>query len=82
MSQRAEDETTVTDSYSVTVPPSVRKEADIEAGDKIQWRVDDAGRLSVTIVKQRYGAFADLEPIDTTEETNAAEDHDLVIGDS
>jgi len=80
MSQRAEDETTVTDSYSVTVPATVRKEADIEAGDKLRWRVDDAGELSVEIVKQRYGAFADLEPIDTDEATNAAEDHDLIAG--
>jgi len=26
------------------------------------------------------GTFADLEPVDIGEETNAAEDHDLVVG--
>jgi hypothetical protein len=26
------------------------------------------------------GAFADLEPVDAGEETNAADDHDLIVG--
>lgn len=80
MSQRTEDETTVNDSYSVTVPAAVRREAGIEAGDKLRWCVDEDGNLSVEIVKQRYGALSDLEPVDTGEETHAAEDHDLVAG--
>lgn len=82
MSQHVEDETTVNDSYSVTVPAAVRKEAGIEAGDKLRWRVDEEGNLSVEIVKERYGAFSELEPIDVGEETDAAADHDLVAGDS
>lgn len=81
MSQGVEDETTVNDSYSVTVPAAVRREADIESGDKLRWRVDESGSLSVEIVKQRYGAFSELEPIDIDVETNAAEDHDLVAGE-
>lgn len=75
-----EDETTVNDSYSITVPSSVRNEAGIEAGDKLRWRVEEDGSLSVEVVKQRYGAFSELDPIDTDDETNAAEDHDLVAG--
>ena len=62
MSQRAEDETTVNDSYSVTVPASIREQADIESGDKIRWSVDDEGSVSVEIVKQRIGVFDDFEP--------------------
>lgn len=81
MSQRVEDETTVNDSYSVTVPAAVRREADIEAGDKLRWTVDDEGQVSIEIVKQRYGAFSDLEPVDTGEKTHAADDHDLVAGE-
>lgn len=72
-SQRAEDETAVNDSYSITIPAAVRKEAGIERGDKLRWTVDEEGRLSVEIVKRRYGAFSDLEPIDIGEETNAAD---------
>lgn len=81
MSRRVEDETTVNDSYSVTVPAAIRREAGIEAGDKIRWTVDEAGGLSVEVVEQRHGAFSELDPIDTGEETHAADDHDLVAGD-
>lgn len=62
MSQGAEDETTVNDSYSVTVPASIREQADIESGDKIRWSVDDDGTVSIEIVKQRVGVFDDFEP--------------------
>jgi bifunctional DNA-binding transcriptional regulator/antitoxin component of YhaV-PrlF toxin-antitoxin module len=79
--ESVEDETTVNDSYSITVPAVVRKQAGIEAGDKLRWRVDDQGDLSVEVVKQRYGAFTELDPIDTDEEMAAATDHDLIAGD-
>jgi len=78
VSERVEDETTVNDSYSITVPAAVRREADIEAGDKLRWAVDEGGELSVTVVKQRYGAFSELDPVETDERTHAAEDHDLL----
>lgn len=81
MSRRVEDETTVNESYSITVPAAVRRRANIEAGDKLRWSVDEDGSLSVEVVKQRYGAFSDLAPVDVGEETNAAEDHDLVAND-
>ncbi|ELZ14790.1 transcriptional regulator [Natrinema mahii] len=82
MSHRVEDETTINDSYSVTVPAAVRRELDIEAGDKIRWRVTEDGTLSVEVVTQRYGAFSELDPVDIGEETDAADDHDLIPGDS
>lgn len=82
MSGGVEDETTVNESFSVTVPAAVRREAGVEPGDKLRWRVDDEGQLSVEVVKQRYGAFSELEPVDVGEETDAAGDHDLVVGGS
>ncbi|WP_394324555.1 AbrB/MazE/SpoVT family DNA-binding domain-containing protein [Halorhabdus tiamatea] len=39
MSRGVEDETTVNGRGSVTVPASVRRSADIEAGDKLRWTV-------------------------------------------
>jgi AbrB family looped-hinge helix DNA binding protein len=81
MSHRVEDETTVNDSYSITVPAAIRREANIEAGDRLRWTVDEAGRISVEIVKQRHGAFSDLDPVDTGEETHATDDHDLVASE-
>lgn len=82
MSHEVEDETTVNQSYSVTVPAAVRREAGVEAGDKLRWRVAEDGTLSVELVKQRYGAFSRLDPVDIGETTDAATDHDLVAGDS
>jgi bifunctional DNA-binding transcriptional regulator/antitoxin component of YhaV-PrlF toxin-antitoxin module len=81
MSREVEDETTVNESYSVTVPAAVRRAVGVEAGDKLRWHVDEDGDLSVELVKQRYGAFSRLEPVDVGEPTDAAEDHDLVAGD-
>jgi len=81
MSHEVEDETTVNESYSVTVPAAVRRAAGVEAGDKLRWHVDDDGALSVKVVKQQYGAFSKLDPVDTGEPTDAAEDHDLLAGD-
>lgn len=81
MASEIEDETTVNESYSVTVPAAVRREAGVEAGDKLRWSVDDEGRLSVELVKQQYGVFSDLEPVAVGEPTDAADDHDLLAGD-
>lgn len=81
MSRRVEDETTVNESYSVTVPAAVRRAAGIDAGDKVRWTVDEDGELSVEVVEQQYGAFSELDPIDVGEETDAATDHDFVAGE-
>lgn len=77
----SEHETTVDDSYSVTVPPSVREAVGIDAGDTIRWVVDDAGVVGVEVVGEREKGLADLEPVDVGEATHAAADHDLVAGD-
>jgi AbrB family looped-hinge helix DNA binding protein len=53
------EETTVSDRGMVTIPASLRRRLDIEAGDTLRWGVDEDGNLSVAVVRQRYGAFAD-----------------------
>jgi AbrB family looped-hinge helix DNA binding protein len=60
-SGRAPAETKVSDRGTVTIPASLRRRLDIEAGDKIRWDVDEDGNLEVEVVKQRYGAFDDFE---------------------
>lgn len=47
----------------VTVPASLRRRLDIEPGDKLRWSTDDDGNLTVEVVRQRYGAFEDFEPV-------------------
>lgn len=55
----APEETTVSDRGMVTIPASLRRRLDIEAGDKLRWDSDEEGNLSVEVVRQRYGAFED-----------------------
>lgn len=69
--EEIEPETTVNDSYSVTVPAAIREHLDIRPGDKLRWHVED-GRLVAEVLKQRYGITDDLEPVDVGE-TDAVE---------
>lgn len=69
------EETKVSDRGMVTIPASVRRRLDIEAGDKLRWETDEDGNLSVEVVKQRYGAFDDFEPVPMS--GDGAETHDL-----
>ena len=81
MAPEIEGETTVNESYSVTVPAAVRQEADVDVGDKLRRHVDADGSLSVELVKQQYGAFSKLDPVDIGESTDSADDHDLLAGE-
>ena len=52
-------ETRVSDEGTVTIPASFRRRLDIEPGDKLRWDTDGQDRLTVAVVRQRYGAFED-----------------------
>lgn len=57
--EEAPEETTVSDRGMVTIPAALRRRLDIEPGDKLRWDTDEAGNLSVEVLRQRYGAFSD-----------------------
>jgi len=44
---------------TVTIPVNLRRQLDLEPGDKLRWNTDEEGNISVEVVKQRYGAFED-----------------------
>ena len=79
MPREIERETTVTDGFSVTIPPAVRRATGVEAGDTICWQVD--GSLSVELQRQQYGAFDGLNPVDIGESTNVADEMDADVVD-
>ncbi|WP_207587435.1 AbrB/MazE/SpoVT family DNA-binding domain-containing protein [Halomontanus rarus] len=54
-------DTTVDDEYSVTIPPTVRSELDLEPGDRLEWTVTD-GRLVANVVRERFIAFDEFDP--------------------
>jgi len=72
----APEETKVSDRGMVTIPASLRRRLDIEAGDKLRWDTDDEGNLSVEIVRQRYGAF-DGDDLKASMGGDGQETHDL-----
>jgi AbrB family looped-hinge helix DNA binding protein len=57
------EETKVSDRGMVTIPAAIRRRLDIEPGDKLRWDTNEEGNLSVEVIKQRYGAFDDFEPV-------------------
>lgn len=57
--EEAPEETKVSDRGMVTIPATVRRRLDIEAGDKLRWTTDEEGNLTVEVVRQRYGVFED-----------------------
>lgn len=57
--EEAPEETTVSDRGMVTIPASLRRRLDIEPGDKLRWDSNEAGSLTVEVVRQRRGAFED-----------------------
>lgn len=61
--EEGSEETTVSDRGMVTIPASLRRRLDIEAGDKLRWDLDEEGDLSVEVVKQEYGAFDGFEAV-------------------
>lgn len=74
-SKEGSEETTVSDRGRVTIPASLRRRLDLEAGDKIRWDLDEDGDLSVEVVKQEYGAFDDFEAVPMG--GGGSETHDL-----
>lgn len=69
-------ETTVSDQGMTTTPADIRRRLDIEPGDKLRWDVTEAGDLSVEVIRQRFGAFDDYEPVEW--DGTALADHDLM----
>lgn len=72
-------ETKVSERGRITIPADVRRCLNIEPGDTLRWETDDKGTLSVEVVKQRYGAFDDFEPVSmggSGSETHDSAGHD------
>ncbi len=58
------------------IPAYIRRELDIDDGDKLRWHIEDDGTLRVHVVQQRTGTFSDFDGYDGDEETVVIDDHD------
>ena len=58
------------------IPARVRRELDIDDGDRLRWHLEDDGSVRIRVVPQRSGSFADFDGYDGDEETDATRYHD------
>jgi bifunctional DNA-binding transcriptional regulator/antitoxin component of YhaV-PrlF toxin-antitoxin module len=58
------------------IPARIRRELDIDDGDKLRWQIEDDGTLRVRVVQQRSGTFSDFDGYDGDEDTEAVTEHD------
>ncbi|MCU4973122.1 AbrB/MazE/SpoVT family DNA-binding domain-containing protein [Halobacteria archaeon AArc-m2/3/4] len=68
-------DTTIDDEYSVTIPPAVRSELDLEPGDRLEWTVE-GGRLVAEVVHERFIEFDEFDPDEDVEDVDDADDAD------
>ena len=58
------------------IPAYIRRELDIDDGDKLRWQIEDDGTLRVRVVQQRNGTFSDFDGYDGDRETDVESEHD------
>jgi len=58
------------------IPAHIRREFDIDDGDRLRWRTTDEGTLCVEVVRRESGAFDEFEGYDGEDATDVREDHD------
>jgi len=67
-------ETTVAGGRTV-IPARVRRELDVEDGDRLRWQVDE-NRLRVTVIRERERTFDGFEGYGGETITEASLEHD------
>lgn len=58
------------------IPARIRRELDIDDGDQLRWQLEDDGTVSVQVVQQQTGTFADFDGYDGETTTDVTSDHD------
>ena len=58
------------------IPARIRRELDIDDGDKLRWHIENDGTLRVQVVQQRSGTFSDFDGYNGDEKTDATSNHD------
>ncbi len=74
-SDRVDSESKISGNQA-NIPARIRRELDIDDGDKLRWSIEDDGALRVEVVQQREGTFGGFDGYDGDRETDATSDHD------
>lgn len=76
MSSEGVDSESKVSGNQANIPARIRRELDIDDGDKLRWKIEDDGTLRVQIVQRRGGTFSDFDGYDGEEETDVTTEHD------
>lgn len=76
MSSNGVDSESKVSGNQANIPARIRRELDIDDGDRLRWNIEDDGTVRIHVVKQRRGTFSDFDGYDGDEETDVMTDHD------
>ncbi|HKL30558.1 MAG TPA: AbrB/MazE/SpoVT family DNA-binding domain-containing protein [Natrialbaceae archaeon] len=76
MSSESVDSESKVSGNQANIPAHIRRELDIDDGDKLRWRIEDDGTLRVKVVQQRSGTFSDFDGYDGDLATEVETEHD------
>jgi bifunctional DNA-binding transcriptional regulator/antitoxin component of YhaV-PrlF toxin-antitoxin module len=76
MSSESVDSESKVSGNQANIPAHIRRELDIDDGDKLRWRIEDDGTLRVQVVQQRSGTFDGFDGYDGDQETEVTDEHD------
>lgn len=76
MSSEGVDSESKVSGNQANIPARIRRELDIDDGDKLRWRIEDDGTLRVQVVQQRRGTFSAFDGYDGDRETKVTDVHD------
>jgi len=76
MSSEGVDAESKVSGNQANIPVHIRRELDIDDGDRLRWRIEDDGTLRVRVVQRRSGTFDDFDGYGGEGETDVTADHD------
>lgn len=76
MSSESVDSESKVSGNQANIPARIRRELDIDDGDKLRWRIEDDGTLRVQVVQQRSGTFSHFDGYDGDPATEVETEHD------
>ena len=76
MSSEGVDSESKVSGNQANIPASIRRELDINDGDKLRWYIESDGTLRVRVVQQRSGSFSDFDGYDGEGVTEVESEHD------
>ncbi|RAW46211.1 AbrB/MazE/SpoVT family DNA-binding domain-containing protein [Halorubrum sp. 48-1-W] len=76
MSRERIDSESKVSGNQANIPAHIRRELEIDDGDRLRWQIEDDGTLRVRVVQQRSGTFSDFDGYDGRRETNVEREHD------